>query len=83
MGSGKRAKEATERAASEESTTTAETRPAAHPEELRAAVEFDIAGQVTFRATARATPAGIVSIAILLAAIMVPIAWARRARRWE
>ena len=80
MGSGKRAKAAAERAASEDQATTAETGPAAHPEELRTTVEIDIAGVVTFRASARATPAGIVSVALLLAAIMVPLAWASRRR---
>lgn len=52
--------------------------PSAHPEEMTAAVKLEIGKYVTLRARARATPAGLVSIAILLAAITVPLALARR-----
>lgn len=80
MGAGKRAKLATERAAAEEQAAAPDIEPLTHPEELRTTVEIDIAGKVTLRASVRATPAGIVSVAILLAAIMVPVAWASRSR---
>jgi hypothetical protein len=80
MGSGKRARAAAERAASADQGATAETDPRTHPEELRVTVEIDIARKVTLRATARATPAGLVSVALVLAAVMVPLALASRGR---
>ena len=52
--------------------------PAAHPEEMRGAVELRITDHVTLRASARATPAGLVGAAILLSAILVPIMLNRR-----
>jgi hypothetical protein len=58
--------------------TESEVPAMTHPEEMRTTIEIDIAGRVRFRATARATPAGLVSVALLLAAIMVPLAWANR-----
>ncbi len=51
-----------------------------HPEEMTAAVDLRIGSQVTLRARARATPAGIIAVALLLAAIMVPLAIGRRQR---
>jgi hypothetical protein len=45
---------------------------------MRGAVELRITDHVTLRASARATPAGLVGAAILLSAILVPIMLNRR-----
>jgi hypothetical protein len=60
-----------------------ETSPTAspHPEEIRATVELRFSKHVTLRATARATPAGLVAAALLLTAILVPVMWGVRQRR--
>jgi hypothetical protein len=52
----------------------------AHPEEMRGTVELRITDHVTLKASARATPAGLVGAAILLFAILVPVMWNRRHR---
>jgi hypothetical protein len=45
----------------------------AHPEEMRAAFEFRIRDWFAGRLTARATPAGMVGLALLATAILVPV----------
>ncbi len=52
---------------------------AAHPEEMKAEAEFR-AGKFSMRATARATPAGIVATAVLLSAILIPLVFAKKRR---
>ena len=42
---------------------------APHPEEMNASVDFQLGNHVSFRASARATPAGFVTAAILVASI--------------
>jgi hypothetical protein len=61
----------------------AETSPGSlpHPEEMRATVELRFSKHVTLRATARATPAGLVAAALLLTAILVPVMWGARQKR--
>ncbi|AWN44747.1 hypothetical protein DK389_23355 [Methylobacterium durans] len=54
---------------------------APHPEEMRATVDLTIGQSIAFRATARATPAGLVSAALLVAATLVPLVWLARTRR--
>ena len=93
MGSKKRSKERTLQNVAEEedgaglrleaqsddsSGSESPTAPAAHPEEMRGAVELRITDHVTLRASARATPAGLVGAAILLSAILVPMMLNRR-----
>ena len=56
---------------------------APHPEEMRAAVDLTIGKSVSLKATARATPAGLAAAALLIAAILVPVAWLARARARE
>jgi hypothetical protein len=56
---------------------------APHPDEMRAAVDLTIGKSVSIRATARATPAGLAAAALLIAAILVPVAWLARARARE
>jgi hypothetical protein len=56
---------------------------APHPEEMRVAVDLTIGKSVSVRATARATPAGLATAALLVAAILVPMVWLARARARE
>ena len=51
-----------------------------HPEEMKATVELRITDHVTLRATALATPAGLIGAAVLLSAILIPIMWRKRLR---
>jgi hypothetical protein len=46
---------------------------APHPEEMRATVRLRIGNLVSLDATARATPAGVIALALLAAAIAVPL----------
>jgi len=54
---------------------------APHPEEMKATVDLAIGRSVAIKATARATPAGLVAAALLVATILVPAIWLTRARR--
>jgi hypothetical protein len=54
--------------------------PAAHPEEMRATVSLRIGNTIRLRASARATPAGIVAGAIAISAVTVPLIWLSRRR---
>ena len=56
---------------------------APHPEEMRAAVDLTIGKSVSIKATARATPAGLATAALLIAAILVPTVWLARTRARE
>jgi hypothetical protein len=58
---------------------TSET-AAPHPEEMRATVDLRIGKSVSFTATARATPAGLATAALLVAAILIPIVLLNRPR---
>jgi hypothetical protein len=53
---------------------------APHPEEMKATAEIHLGQSVHLRASARATPAGLVAVALLLCAVMVPLAWVAVAR---
>ncbi|AWN42730.1 hypothetical protein [Methylobacterium durans] len=53
----------------------------AHPEEMRASLDLAIGRFVRLRATARATPAGLLATAILAAATLGPLLWFARSRR--
>lgn len=46
---------------------------APHPEEMRGTVRFRIGSLVSIDATARATPAGLISLGLLVTAIAVPL----------
>jgi hypothetical protein len=46
-----------------------------HPEEMSATVEVRISNVVSVKATARATPAGLVAVALVLASVLIPLAW--------
>jgi len=54
---------------------------APHPEEMKATVDLTVGRSVTIKATARVTPAGLVTAALLVVAVMVPIIWLARSRR--
>ena len=55
--------------------------PRSHPEEMRAELELRLGPAGTLRATARATPAGLVAAGVLVAAILLSAAALVRARR--
>ena len=46
---------------------------APHPEEMRGTVRFRIGNSVSIDATARATPAGLIALGLLVTAIAVPL----------
>jgi hypothetical protein len=46
---------------------------APHPEEMRGTVRFRIGNSVTIDATARATPAGLITLGLLVTAIAIPL----------
>ena len=46
-----------------------------HPEEMKASVNLRIGDSIAITATARATPAGLVAAALLIAAIVIPLVW--------
>lgn len=54
---------------------------APHPEEMKATIDLRIGRALALTATARATPAGLVATAMLVAAIVVPSVWLMRSRR--
>ena len=58
--------------------------PATHPEELRAEVALRAGQAASLQATARATPAGLVAIGLLVSSILLSTAvlvWAARRPR--
>lgn len=57
------------------------TTAAPHPEEMRAEVELRVASGAVFKATARTTPAGLVTVAVLVSAILLSTAVLVRATR--
>lgn len=54
---------------------------AAHPEEIRASVDFRVGDSVSLKASIRTTPAGLVTAGIMVAAIVLSIAGLVRALR--
>jgi hypothetical protein len=46
---------------------------APHPEEMRATVGLRIGNSVSLDATARATPAGLIAVGLLVTAIVTPV----------
>jgi hypothetical protein len=62
-------------------TTDENATVAQHPEELKATMELRITDYITLRTTARATPAGLIGVALLLSAILIPVMWGVRSRR--
>jgi hypothetical protein len=54
---------------------------APHPEEMRGTVRFRAGNRMTFDATGRTTPAGLMALALLVTAIAVPLLIATRRRR--
>ncbi|WP_407520156.1 hypothetical protein [Methylobacterium oryzisoli] len=47
---------------------------------MRASVDLRIGEAIALKATARATPAGLVAVAVLMGAILVPVVWLARTR---
>ena len=56
---------------------------AEHPEEMKATIDLTIGRSVTIKASARATPAGLLTAALLVAAILIPMIWFTRTRAHE
>jgi hypothetical protein len=56
---------------------------APHPEEMKATIDLTIGRSVTVKASARATPAGLLTTALLVAAILIPMIWLTRTRAHE
>ena len=56
---------------------------APHPEEMKATVDLAIGGAISVRATARATPAGLATAALLVAAVLIPLVWLASSRAHE
>ncbi len=54
---------------------------AAHPEEMRAGVEFRFGNTVSLSVTARTTPAGLVATGVMVAAILLSVTALVRAIR--
>ena len=57
------------------------TTAAPHPEEMRAEAELRVRGDTVLRATARATPAGLIALGALVSAILLSTAALVRAAR--
>jgi hypothetical protein len=54
---------------------------APHPEEMRGEVTVSLFDMATMTASGRTTPAGLISAALLMGVIMLPILWMVRRRR--
>jgi hypothetical protein len=55
-------------------------KPSTHPEEMKGTVEFKLGNLATVTATGRATPAGLIGAAVLVSAVLIPLAMMRRCR---
>jgi len=53
----------------------------AHPEEIKASVDLGIGKNVSFKATVRTTPAGLVAAGVMVAAVVLSITTLVRAAR--
>jgi hypothetical protein len=54
---------------------TGAAEPVTHPEEMRASAEIRLGERVTVQASARITPAGMISVGIAAAAITLAACW--------
>jgi hypothetical protein len=54
---------------------------APHPEEMKTTVDLRIGRSISVSAPARATPAGLVAIALLVSTVLVPLVWLAKRRR--
>jgi hypothetical protein len=54
---------------------------AAHPEEMKATIDLRVGNLISFSGTARATPAGLTAVALILSAILIPMVFLMRNRR--
>jgi hypothetical protein len=53
---------------------------APHPEEMTATMEIKAGERFSWKATARTTPAGLISAALLVSAVVIPALWFRKRR---
>ena len=54
------------------------SRAAPHPEEMRATMELSAGDRFSWKASVRTTPAGLVTAALLVSAILIPVLWLKR-----
>ena len=55
--------------------------PSTHPEEMKGTVELKLGNLATVTATGRTTPAGLIGAAVLVSAVLIPLAMMIRRRR--
>ena len=55
--------------------------PLTHPEEMKGTVEFKLGSLVTVTAKGRTTPAGLIGAAVVISAVLIPLAMMIRRRR--
>jgi hypothetical protein len=53
---------------------------APHPEEMRLSLNLTLGSTVSLKASARATPAGLIAAALLVASIVAPSIWLLRSK---
>ncbi len=66
---------------SDESSEFRSPTAAPHPEEMNGTIEIKLGNLVTITATGRTTPAGLIGAAVLVSAVLIPLAMMRRRRR--
>jgi hypothetical protein len=54
---------------------------ASHPEEMNAGIDVRIGNCVAIKASARATPAGLAAVALVVAAALIPVIWLTKPAR--
>ncbi|HEX4366236.1 MAG TPA: hypothetical protein VH023_05370 [Rhodopila sp.] len=55
--------------------------PPTHPEEMKGTIAFKLGNLATVTATGRTTPAGLIGAAVLVSAVLIPLALMIRRRR--
>jgi hypothetical protein len=55
--------------------------PPTHPEEMKGSVELKFGNLAAITATGRTTPAGLIGAAVLVSAVLIPLAMMIRRRR--
>jgi hypothetical protein len=54
---------------------------APHPEGMRTTIDLRVGKFVSLNVTARATPAGLAAVALIVAAALIPVVWLTKGRR--
>jgi hypothetical protein len=53
---------------------------APHPEEMKLSVDLSFGQKVSIKASIRTTPAGLVSVALLVSSVLIPVVWLAHGR---